>query len=177
MKKLAIIALTLLAFIAAWAVVINAEEGKEEAAAHEYVGATKCKTCHKDQFTSWEETSHAKAFGVLSAEEQKKEECVGCHTTGTTAKGELLEGVQCEACHGPGSDYKSPKIMSKSKWPKDPEGHMKMAMEAGLIVPTEEVCVGCHKKEGNPNFKEFDFATAKTKVHAFKEAEEAKAEE
>ena len=174
MKKLAVIALTLLAFVATWAVVINAEEGKEEAAAHEYVGATKCKTCHKVQFTSWEETAHAKAFDVLSDEEKKKEECVGCHMTGTTAKDELLEGVQCEACHGPGKDYKSPKIMSKSKWPKDPEGHMKMAVEAGLIMPTEEVCVGCHKKEGNPNFKAFDFEKNKGLVHPVAKAEEAK---
>jgi hypothetical protein len=134
-----------------------------------YVGAKKCKACHKGQHAAWTETAHAKAFASLSAEEQKKPECVKCHSTGTTAKGVFLEGIQCEACHGPGSGYKSAKIMSKKKWKADPEAHKKMALDAGLIMPDEKVCVTCHTKEGNPNFKEFKFAESAKLVHPAKE--------
>jgi hypothetical protein len=134
-------------------------------AGHAYVGAKKCKTCHKPEFNSWSETGHAKAFELLSDEEKKSKACVSCHTTGALADGTTLEGVQCEVCHGPGKDYKSIKIMSKKKWKADPEKHMKMALEAGLIIPTEETCKRCHTKEGNPNFKEFKFAERVKLVH------------
>ena len=144
-------------------------EAKTEKASHEYVGEKKC-TCHKDIRSSWLETTHAKAYDVLSDEEKKKEECIVCHTTGTTAKGVLLEGVQCEACHGAGKDYKSPKIMSKKKWKADPEAHKKMAIDAGLIIPSEAGCKKCHTKEGNTNFKPFDFAKRKGEVHVFPSA-------
>ena len=142
-----------------------AEEGKEEKPAHEYVGANKCKMCHKAQFDSWSETGHAKAFDKLSDEEKAKPECVGCHITGTMADGTVINNVECEACHGPGADYKSPKIMSKKKWAEDPEGYKKMAMDAGLIYPTEENCKKCHKAEGNENFKPLDFEKSKGLVH------------
>ena len=72
----------------------------------------------------------------------------------------VFEGVQCEACHGPGSLYKSAKIMSKKKYKTDREAQHKLALEAGLIIPTEETCVGCHNKK-SPFFKAFDFAKRK----------------
>jgi nitrate/TMAO reductase-like tetraheme cytochrome c subunit len=147
---------------------------KKEAAKFEYVGDAKCKICHKIQHSSWLETKHAKAYDVLSDEEKKKPECVTCHITGHDAKGELIPGVQCEACHGPGSEYKSPKIMSKKGWPAEPEKYKAMAIEAGLVYPTEATCVRCHKAEGNPNFKPFDFAKSKDKVHAKGSDPEAK---
>jgi len=145
---------------------------EEKAATHEYVGDAKCKMCHKDVHKAWSETGHAKAFEVLSAEEKKDAKCVGCHSTGKLADGTLLEGVQCEVCHGPGSDYKSAKIMSKTKWAADPETYKKMAIEAGLVYPDEKLCVNCHKAEGNANFKEFKFAERVGNVHKVVEAEE-----
>jgi hypothetical protein len=167
MRKLSVLLmlfalLALVSTAAVWA----AGETKEKAKP-EYVGVKKCKICHKEVHKSWLETKHAKAFDALSAEEKKKEECIGCHITGKKADGTLLEGVQCEACHGPGSLYKSAKIMSKKKWAADPEGQLKKAKEAGLIIPTEKDCTRCHKKEGNPNFKPFDFAKRKPLVHVF----------
>ncbi len=137
-----------------------------------YVGAEKCKMCHKDNYASWMETKHAKAFDALKPEEQKKPECVKCHMTGTTAENVALNGVQCEACHGAGSEYKKPTIMSKAKF-ADKAAGMKLAMEAGLVMPTAEVCTKCHTKEGNPNFKEFDFEKMKGQVHP-KKAEAGK---
>ncbi len=159
MRKVSILVLMFMALMASS---VFASDAKKD---HAYVGVKKCKTCHKAQFKSWSETGHAKAFDLLSAEEQKDPKCVGCHSTGTTAKGVFLEGVQCEACHGGGKDFKSSKIMSKKKWKADPEAHKKMAIEAGLIYPKEENCVRCHTKEGNTNFKEFKFAERKELVH------------
>lgn len=84
--------------------------------------------------------------------------------TGKTAADSALVNVSCEACHGAGSDYK--KLMMPAKWKADPEGSKKAAIAAGLVFPpTEATCVNCHKKEGNPNFKEFDFAKMKGLVH------------
>ena len=76
-----------------------------------YIGAKKCKICHKVEFASWQKLAHAKAFERLSAEEKGKAECLKCHATGGHAK---FPGVQCEACHGPGSGYKSLKVMKDS---------------------------------------------------------------
>lgn len=163
MKSLFVGIGALLVFIAVGPI---AHSGGEEEAKpkHAYVGAKKCKTCHKDQFASWSESKHAKAFESLSEEEQQKPECVKCHITGTTKKDVLLTGVQCEACHGPGGDYKSLKIMSKKKWKKDPETYKAKAIEAGLVYPTEETCVRCHNDE-SPHYKEFKFEERKKLVH------------
>lgn len=168
-------ALAVMAFLFAGAVYSEEAAKTDEAKKvdHAYVGAKKCKACHKGQHAAWSETAHAKAFSLLSAEEQKKPECVKCHSTGTTAKGVFLENIECEACHGPGKDYKSAKIMNKKKWKADPEAHMKMALEAGLIIPDEKVCVRCHTKEGNANFKEFKFAERMKLVHPVVEKKKA----
>lgn len=160
MRKVTILILTALALLAMTALIINAEEAKND-----YVGESKCKTCHKDNHASWSQTKHANAYNLLSDEEKKNEKCVGCHITGTTAEGVLLEGVQCEACHGAGSAFKSAKIMSKKKWEADPEGQKKMAIEAGLIYPTEKTCRKCHSGEKGDKDGTFNFEKSKGKVH------------
>ncbi len=177
MRKLSIAALLLAVLALAVAGVFAAEEkakADKEEAKFEYVGAKKCKICHKEVYESWSKTSHATNFSKLSAEEQKKDECARCHITGTDAKGVLIENVECEACHGPGSAYKSPKIMSKKAWPAEPEKYKQMAIDAGLIYPTAETCTRCHQKEGNPNFKPFDFEKRRLEVHVMSEETKAK---
>jgi hypothetical protein len=129
-----------------------------------YIGDKKCKMCHKDQYNSWAETPHAKAWESLSEEEQKNEECAGCHSVGKDDEGTLMVNVGCEACHGPGSEYKSMKAM------KDP----KLAAEAGLLAVTEETCLRCHNKK-SPTFKGFEYEEAlKTGVHEHFVKEEKK---
>lgn len=138
---------------------------------HEYVGEKKCKICHKKDgiHPSWLETEHAKAWDALKPEDQKNKECVGCHSTGTTAKGELLTGVQCEACHGPGNDYKKKKIMEDQK----------ASIANGLLIPDEATCKICHNENVPKEFRakeKFDFVKMKAKgVHAMK-VEEPKEE-
>jgi hypothetical protein len=97
-----------------------------------YVGAATCKACHATQFAFWQEQrvqlpgkdkaggdvmrniGHSKAWETLTSNHKDKDRgCVACHSTGFAAPGgacktsdvvtQHLEGVQCEACHGPGS--------------------------------------------------------------------------
>jgi hypothetical protein len=105
---------------------------------HTYVGADKCKMCHKVQYNSWLETTHAKALDAAKASTDPAFEakCLNCHATGAD---EAVGGVQCEACHGPGSDYKKMSIM------KDREA----AIANGLVIPTQATCDGCHKDDGH----------------------------
>jgi hypothetical protein len=116
-----------------------------------YVGVAKCKLCHLKQHKVWSDSKHAKAFEVLKPEEQKDPNCLGCHVTGYAAiqqvKTELV-GVQCEACHGPGS------LFIKIHPKKDKEG----AKKAGMIAKPEPAsCGNCHN-EKSPTFKGFDYA-------------------
>lgn len=75
------------------------------------VGMASCKMCHKVQFTSWSETAHARRNPPLD----------------------------CEGCHGPGSEYKSIGVM------KDPA----KARAAGMILPGPAFCTTCHKRSWN----------------------------
>ena len=125
-------------FVVSLFAVAGAQEAKKEVT-HKYVGAAGCKMCHtKDGvYESWSKTVHATAWTKLSADDQKKEELKPFYATGVSDKGELLTGIQCEACHGPGSDYKSMAIM------KDKE----KAVAAGLIIPDAKTCLKCHNEK------------------------------
>ena len=166
MKRLLIFTLTFLALVA----LIAGSAMTQDKPKFTYVGDAKCKMCHKDNHASWLETKHANAFTLLKPEEQKNPECVKCHTTGATAENVALVGVQCEACHGPGSEYKKPTIMNKGKFATDKAAALKACTDAGLVIPTAATCTKCHTKEGNPNYKEFDFEKSKGKVHPKKAA-------
>lgn len=153
---------------------------QDAVAGAEIIGAPKCKMCHGkktgDQWTIWTESAHAGAFNTLGSDAAKKiatdkglgdpqteAACLKCHTTQgflgsevpVNAKGkyENAEGVGCESCHGPGSEYKSKSVM------EDREA----AVAAGMIVPDEKTCTQCHNAE-SPTFKEFDFAAMYAKI-------------
>jgi RecJ-like exonuclease len=121
-------------------------------AAPTFIGAEKCKMCHKVQYDSWVQTKHAKATENAKAAKNMKFDaaCLTCHTTN---KDEAMAGVQCEACHGAGSDYKSLSVM------KD----VAKAKAAGLVIPTQETCNGCH--DGKDHHKGVAFTKD---VHAHK---------
>jgi len=140
-------------------------------AVFKYVGSNKCKMCHKTekqgkQYSIWEESAHAKAYLTLAGEEtkavaakleiedpQQSDQCLICHVTALSVADSLKdktfsieEGVGCEACHGPGSDYKKMSIM------KDRE----KSIAAGLLLPDEGTCLSCHNEE-SPTYKEFNY--------------------
>ncbi|MHB8800380.1 MAG: hypothetical protein ACYDBY_18175 [Thermoanaerobaculia bacterium] len=76
------------------------------------IGADKCRVCHKVQHASWAASGHAKRTPPLD----------------------------CEGCHGPGSEYKAMSVM------KDP----KKARAAGLVDPDAAFCGKCHKGPWDP---------------------------
>ncbi|MBU8932663.1 MAG: cytochrome c family protein [candidate division Zixibacteria bacterium] len=162
MKRLLILFAAAMAFI--FCATVSSDEAKEDkGAAHEYVGVKKCKMCHKKDgiHESWLATKHATAWDSLSAEDQKNKALAPFYTTGTTAKDVLLTGVQCEACHGAGSDYKKKTVM------KDRD----KAVAAGLIIPDSTSCMVCHNEKApgvlGTTAKDFNFEKMKlTGIHA-----------
>lgn len=154
-----------------------------------YVGAKKCKTCHNKkketmQFDIWKSSAHAGAYITLAGEKakeyalkagiegdpQKAAACLECHVTGYGLADSLFaasylaeDGVQCEACHGPGSKYKSAKIMSKKKYADKREEQHKLALDAGLVIPDEKTCLKCHN-DRSPAFKGFEFKAYYEKI-------------
>jgi hypothetical protein len=142
-----------------------------------YIGAPKCKMCHMkpdkgEQYNVWSKGPHANAMKTLAGDEAKKiaaekgiadpstdPACIKCHSTVGSIDKSLVagikidEGVSCESCHGPGSMYKGASIMKNKE----------MAMQKGLILPTEEVCKKCHNAE-SPTFKGFNFAEASAQI-------------
>lgn len=141
------------------AVAMTLTGGAAVADDHAFVGAKKCKMCHKVQFASWEQTTHAKATDAAKASTDPAydaAQCLKCHATNND---EALAGVQCEACHGPGADFKKMSIM------KDRE----KAIANGLVVPTQETCNGCHVD--NEHSKAVDLGAErdnKAAIHEFK---------
>lgn len=150
-------------------------------AQHAYVGAETCGMCHKSekagqQLSIWQNSKHSQTYKVLQTEKADQiakekgfttkavetPECLKCHATGynvdaslITGKFKVEDGVQCETCHGPGSDYKSMKIM-KDKKEAEANGLM-------LYEKPEDLCITCHNAE-SPTFVDFDFATYWEKI-------------
>ena len=142
---------------------------------HQYVGVDKCAgVCHKgdakgNQLGIWQGTKHSQAFKNLQTPDADKiakdkgfstpaaetPQCIKCHVLGQDIDPTQLAdsfdktmGVQCETCHGPGSDYKTLSIM------KDKD----KAIANGLIIHTEGAafCQTCHNSD-SPTFKSFDY--------------------
>lgn len=109
-----------------------------------YVGSSQCETCHADLGAGWQTTRHAKAIDSLKKSGQEKlPACVQCHVTGYEKDGGFIDmdltpemaGVQCEACHGPGSVHI-----------EDPS--VDMIKDGGA-----ELCRKCHTEKQDPGFK------------------------
>jgi hypothetical protein len=79
------------------------------------VGTKMCKLCHRLQYESWEKTAHAK----------------------------LTPPLDCESCHGPGSEYDKISVMTDAE----------KAKAAGLVIPTKAFCTtNCHKTVWKDDF-------------------------
>ena len=114
-----------------------------------YLGGSQCALCHADIQEHWLKTAHADAFrSVAESEEWEKSECWNCHVVGfgektghpKTGLEPALWNVQCEACHGQGSEHDR-----TGEWAK----------------VTEETCRGCHTEKWSPDF---DYKKAVRKV-------------
>ncbi len=135
----------------------------------EYVGNSGCK-CHMGkgclEGEEYKERLHSNTWekrlkGTADAENA---ECLKCHATALGEKiaeagKKYLPNVQCEACHGAGSEYKKLKENYQGKGKdafkeilkKDPIEARKAQYDAGLIVAgingpatVKEQCLKCH---------------------------------
>jgi len=129
------------------------------------VGAKVCGQCHDgaavgQQLTLWLHSRHARAYTSLATPEakeiakwsgipmqpQESAMCLGCPATAAQAEPwerdatfSIREGVQCEMCHGAGSEYMAKEVMMNRE----------AAMNAGLRMPAKEHCLNCHAEKGS----------------------------
>ncbi len=147
-----------------------------------YVGSKTCMPCHMTPksgaaYKIWQGNAHSKAFATLAtpaakeiaqkkgiADPQKDEKCMKCHDTAFGVAAAQLapsfkpgEGVGCEVCHGPGSEYKAMQVM------KDIDTGKIKGETVGLLKPDEKSCLKCHNSE-SPTYKEFNFTEASKKI-------------
>ena len=145
-----------------------------------YIGAEGCARCHGAgagcQYGRWRITPHARAYTVLAAPEswaiaeisgvtgdpQKSRICLGCHVTSADAEDwertetfKLEAGIQCETCHGPGSEYAEADVMRDRV----------KALARGLVLPDKtNSCWVCHRPKGSHEailkWRPFDLAKA-----------------
>jgi 2',3'-cyclic-nucleotide 2'-phosphodiesterase (5'-nucleotidase family) len=108
-----------------------------------YLGLGACQGCHAEEFEVYKGTRHARAYATLSEQFVHRDtNCVGCHVTGWGKRGgfdgmrhrgsELdLIDVQCEACHGPGSQH---------------------SRDGSYVDTAIESCARCHTENDDPDF-------------------------
>jgi len=130
-----------------------------------YVGARVCAECHEGegmghQFSRWLLTPHSRAYAALATPEaweiarfsgvpvdpREAMACLGCHATAADADEwerdptfRIDDGVQCERCHGPGSEYIDESVMRNRE----------AAELAGLRFLSERECALCHYVKGS----------------------------
>jgi len=68
---------------------------------------------------------------------------------------DIADGVQCETCHGAGSEFNTKNIMKDKN----------LAEQKGLLLykNPNDLCVKCHNKQ-SPTFKGFNFKTEWAKI-------------
>jgi cytochrome c551/c552 len=143
---------------------------------NKYIGKKGCVMCHSTakagkQADIWQKSKHSQAYITLTSEKAmeiakskgianpaESKECLECHTLGKTvdpslfdSKFDIKDGVQCETCHGAGSEYKSMQVM-KDRAKSIANGMTEYKDEAAI----EAQCKTCHN-EKSPTYKEFVF--------------------
>lgn len=117
-----------------------------------YIGMDKCIACHQKEYKKMQASPSMQkmmnAINLLQEAEKNSGQCLSCHTTGYGKKWDKSvpfdkrASVQCEACHGPGSEYI--KIMEQG-YDKNNQGLRDEVVKAGLIIaPKKDTCFQCH---------------------------------
>jgi hypothetical protein len=119
---------------------------KSGAIRERYLGQNVCFTCHSDLMRRFAVDRHFRAFGTLTNRgEEENRRCLPCHATGFGSysgydpveerkSGRDLRGVQCEACHGPGTKH---------------------ARDGTYRESARTSCAKCHTSQWSPDF-DFD---------------------
>lgn len=140
-----------------------------------YIGYKGCICHNKVQITKWIKGPHVSAYETLLNDQSKAiatemgltlepheaPECLRCHTTafGVPAsrlgkKMKMKDGIQCEACHGPGSEYKTKSIMEEiHNAPVDQKAEV--GAKYGFVISDVAQCLTCHNEE-SPTYRGFD---------------------
>lgn len=136
------------------------------------VGSDECGECHKAEVRAWRGSMHFKTFSDLSRRPEAREisqklgikrlktesDCLQCHFTAVSTGGEVnvVEGVSCEACHGPSqdwvdihSDYGGKDVEKEDESPEHRAQRIKNAEAKGMLRPEHiyliaDNCLGCH---------------------------------
>jgi hypothetical protein len=120
-----------------------------------FLGAEVCAECHIDEYRQWKSTRHAVGLESLVKEKQDyNPNCLKCHVTGygffngfhSYEKTPGMVNVQCESCHGSGSDHVQ---WARGEPVSDPKREEALKY---LFAPTVERCLGCHDSENDPDF-------------------------
>ena len=119
---------------------IAGEAGDEEELRDRYLGAEVCARCHRAEFEQWKSTGHARAWATLvGAHADSRSDCVKCHVVGyrqpggfhAAADAPRLVNVQCESCHGMGTQHDATRASARL---------------------TEATCRQCHDDTSSPAF-------------------------
>jgi 2',3'-cyclic-nucleotide 2'-phosphodiesterase (5'-nucleotidase family) len=114
-----------------------------------YLGDRACMACHEEAWKVYLDSPHRSAFATIRNQGQSFEpECLSCHTTGYRYKNgyseespyNKLANVQCEACHGYGSEH---------------------ARDDRWVAQAKDSCTVCHDQKNSP---EFDYGTYWEKI-------------
>lgn len=99
------------------------------------IGAERCGSCHESQYEAWRQSAHARSLEQLTQSQRADPSCRACHTLAPASDDPRLAAVQCESCHGFGSDYAPEPVM------RDPQ----LAELLGLDKGSKNACRSCHE--------------------------------
>lgn len=137
----------------------KALQSSNDKGGEKFLGDEICARCHSDIYTTWSRTPHASAFQtLLNAGKEKDKACLPCHVVGLgdpsgyqtlvyadRADGKVdttdsvnLRNVQCESCHGKGTQHGQTLYTTKL---------------------SRETCLTCHDATNDKDFN-FDKAMA-----------------
>ena len=119
------------------------EPGSSSKSAPVYVASVACSQCHTAQYMKWANSAHSHATDPLPPRAAEFElTCLGCHATGSGSANlndqqtfAVFQNVQCEQCHGPGSNHAA-----------------NPAKGYGRVADMKAACVACHNSEVSRGF-------------------------
>ena len=144
----------------------------------DYAGPETCGICHEEIYAAWQGTRHANAFSSPIFQQNWTQlgsefSCLSCHTTGydPAINEYALEGVTCEACHGPFQEGHPVEPMpikadaglcatchktTKDEWDASKHGQVGIQCQSchnphsqqPRAATVTELCTNCHKERG-----------------------------
>jgi len=141
-----------------------------------YLSANVCSGCHIDMGKEWERTRHASALPDLLAGGHVQDYCIVCHVTGLDGDPansgyddpdpvvqERFGGVQCEACHGAGSEH----VATFEPLKSNVSGDLCGSCHAGAHHPTyDEWKTSAHADALNERDRSSHFSTECLRCHS-----------